>query len=94
MLEQYQKATTIDARVMVEMARREIFPAVNRYVSELAESCRRMREVDLTGKAQENKLHELVELSDRLDGCTAQLERLIEEGFSIEPSQHLSLIHI
>ncbi len=86
LLEQYQKTVTIDARVMVDMARREIFPAVSRYASELAEGCQRVRAVGLTGGAQETRLRELLEGIDRLEGCTTALEGLIGEGFSIEIS--------
>ena len=53
MLERYSKHLLIEANTMVRMVNREIYPAVMRYATELAQSITAVRAHQYTAKSQE-----------------------------------------
>lgn len=81
MLENYVKTINIEALTMAEMARREIYPAVNRYVTEVASAVQAKRA--LSGKIScgyDLKLAErLSQMNDALMAGVEKLERDLTE---------------
>lgn len=81
MLENYVKTINIEALTMAEMARREIYPAVNRYVTEVASAVQAKRA--LFGKIScgyDLKLAErLSQMNDALMAGVEKLERDLTE---------------
>ena len=78
MLENYVKTINIEARTMVEMARQEIYPSVNRYITELAAAIQSKRAV--SDKAVCKYDTELVErLSDMNDALMEGVKKLEQD---------------
>lgn len=86
MLENYVKSVNIEAVTMVDMARKEIIPAVAKFASETASSVAVKKSVAPEAVcAYESKLvTELSALIDEMDSCTSVLEKDIDELKTIE----------
>ncbi len=86
MLENYVKSVNIEAVTMVDMARKEIIPAVSKFTSETASSVAVKKSVAPEAAcAYETKLvTELSALIDKMDSCTSVLEKDIDELKTIE----------
>lgn len=76
MLENYCKTVNIEGLTMVDMARREIIPAVETYIKELADTCaaKKTAEPSLTCKHEKNGIVKLSELVDEMDSALFELE--------------------
>jgi len=81
-LEKYIKQINIEAKVMVSMVNRQIYPAVLSYSGEVASNINSIKEVSAAIDIgnQENFLKEIVEYSKSLKERTRELEILIAEG--------------
>ena len=79
MLENYTKALRIEARVMAEMARRDIIPAVIGYAGGLAGALNAKRQAmpDLACESETGLLRRVSELCDRTSADTDALENCI-----------------
>ena len=53
MLENYGKVLTIEALTMIEMGKKDIFPAVNAYISDLCKSIQDKKALKISGAAEE-----------------------------------------
>ncbi|MBQ8348288.1 MAG: glutamine synthetase III [Ruminococcus sp.] len=86
MLENYVKSVNIEAVTMVDMARKEIIPAVSKFTSETASSVAVKKSVAPEAAcAYETKIvTELSALIDKMDSCTSVLEKDIDELKTIE----------
>ena len=75
-LENYCKTVRIEALTMVDMARKEILPAVEEYVSDLATAAAAKRAVskELSCGYEKKLLHRLTSLVDTMDGRVDSLE--------------------
>ena len=75
-LENYCKTVRIEALTMVDMARKEILPAVEEYVSDLATAAAAKRAVsaELSCGYEKKLLHRLTSLVDTMDGRVDALE--------------------
>ena len=75
-LENYCKTVRIEALTMVDMARKEILPAVEEYVSDLATAAAAKRAIsaELSCGYEKKLLHRLTSLVDTMDGRVDALE--------------------
>ena len=81
MLENYCKSVTIEALTMVDMARKQILPAVEKYVRELAKTVIAKKEVcaDIVNDYEKDLIAKLSILSSEIVKRTDALEKAIEE---------------
>ncbi len=80
-LDSYAKLRGIEAKTMLMMARREILPAVIRYMGDMAEAGERIRRFDsgLPNFGTEELVKKLCEGCELLNGSIKQLARALEE---------------
>ena len=80
-MENYCKTVTIEALTMVDMARRDILPAVETYTSRVAASAAAKKAADpeLLCAYEKDLVRRLSGLTDRIAGQTEALERLMAE---------------
>ena len=81
-LENYCKVMTIEGNTLLDMARRQILPAVSKYSDELATALFHKKNcgISLSAKMEETTLRKLADLSGKLyDTCDA-LERAMDGG--------------
>ena len=79
MLENYCKTVNIEGLTMVDMARKEILPAIGGYVKELAETLATKNAVvpGVTGKHEKTLIEKLSVLSDEIDTAISELEKAL-----------------
>lgn len=84
-LENYTKMINIEARTMIEMARRDIIPSVSEFVARLCKGVISKREVNgkLPCLAETKLIEKLSELNDRADGA---VERLASDLDTVDKS--------
>ena len=87
-LDKYAKQITIEAGVMIEMANKQIFPAVNRYAKELAETINQVKAAVSGAEtaAQELVLAELLAQAGGLKRKTIELEEALHDAHEITSS--------
>jgi glutamine synthetase len=80
MLENYVKTVNIEATTMVDMARKEIIPAVAKFAADTASAVSVKKSVSKAACKYETKLvTELSELIDEMDTATAEVEKAVAE---------------
>ena len=80
MLENYIKTVNIEAVTMIDMARKEIIPAVARFASDTASAVAVKKSVSEAACKYETRLvSELSELIDEMDTATAEVEKAVAE---------------
>ena len=86
LLENYSKTVNIEALTMVDMARKEILPAVEGYTKSLAETlaAKKAAVAGLPCKYETATIAKLSELSDEIAGATADLDGEIAKFQAIE----------
>ena len=86
LLENYSKTVNIEALTMVDMAKREILPAVEKYTKSLADTlaAKKAAVAGLTCKYETAAVTKLSELSDSIADATDDLEAEIEKFQAIE----------
>ncbi len=83
-LERYSKQINIEAGVMIEMARRSIFPAVSSYASSLARDAAALAALGATSAPQEKRAKRIAELASELYEETEKLEKVLGDAQAIE----------
>ncbi len=85
-LDNYSKTVNIEALTMVDMAKREILPAVESYAKSLADtlSSKKAAIPGLACKYETQTVAKLSELADKIDAATADLDSSIADFQSIE----------
>ena len=85
-LENYCKAVNIEALTMVEMARREILPAVEAYIKDLSDtvSAKKSAVPGISCKYETGLISKLSELADGIDAATDELKASAEEYAAID----------
>ena len=80
-LENYCKTVVIEANTMVSMAKTLIAPAVEAYAADVAKAVAAKRSVDagLPCKYESKLIKNLSALTDRIAGCTEELEEALQE---------------
>lgn len=86
MLENYCKAVNIEALTMIEMARKEILPAVEAYAKELAEtvSAKKSAVPGISCKYESGLISRLTELAEGIDAATIDLDASAKEYSKID----------
>jgi len=85
MLENYVKSVNIEAATMIDMARKEIIPAVSKFASDTASAVAVKKSVcDSACKYETRLVSELTDLIDQMDEATTRLEAVVEELKKIE----------
>jgi glutamine synthetase len=87
MLEAYSKALNIEALTMVEMAQRDILPAVISYSKELSDTVTALKSAGVTEKASTRLLREVASLADCMQERIGDLESVSIEARTIEDAQ-------
>ena len=79
-MENYVRTVRIEALTMVDMAKKEILPAVTRYCGELAASLNEKKKADpeLACSYEKKQIRKLSQLVDAIDDATAVLEKCID----------------
>ncbi len=83
-LERYSKQINIEAGVMLEMARRQIFPAVTAYAGSLARDAAALAALGAVSAPQGKRAKKIAELTSELYDETDKLEKVLEEAQNIE----------
>ncbi len=78
-LEAYAKAVKIEAETMIMMTRRQILPAVLRYIGNIASAANQARTAGQTLVCSDELLSRLCAGSDTLSTCTERLETVLQE---------------
>ena len=80
MLENYVKSVNIEAQTMVDMARKEIIPAVSKFAADTASAVSVKKSVSKVACKYETKLvEELSALIDEMDDATTKLEAAVSK---------------
>lgn len=85
LLEQYSKHINIEAQTMIQMAKRQILPAVFRYLTDLAQSIQTVKAVAnaVSVSAQEETLTEISTIVTSFKAKLGELERVTAEAKEI-----------
>ncbi len=86
-LEKYSKTRRIEARTMVEMARKQLLPAGLEYLDKLCRSIRTKNEIGITSNTEKKIAEKLSQLTDGLYESINRLEKLIAEACAIKEVQ-------
>ncbi len=86
-LEKYSKTRRIEARTMVEMARKQLLPAGLDYLDKLCRSIRTKNEIGITSNTEKKIAEKLSQLTDGLYESINRLEKLIAEACAIKEVQ-------
>ena len=89
MLENYSKVITIEGLTMLNMARRDIFPAVSGYVKTLAATAAEIKAAlpGAEAPAEEETARELLSLNTTIAAKSKELESLISEGQAVSETK-------
>ena len=83
-LEKYSKQINIEAGVTIEMARRQIFPAVSAYAADLARDAAALAAIRAQCAPQEERARKIADLCSGLYEETAKLETILNETHDIQ----------
>lgn len=86
-LEKYSKTIRIEARTMVEMARKQLLPATMEYVQTLCESIATKKQIGFTSKTDEKIANKLNDLADRFYESIERLEERVNEANAVSGIQ-------
>lgn len=85
LLENYCKVLSIEAATMIEMTRKQIYPAVVRYTGTIADTVNGMRTAGAASSSAVQLLESLTKLCDQIDGELCALRDAYARSQSIEP---------
>ncbi len=83
-LEKYTKQINIEAGVMIDMAKRSIFPAVSAFAAALARDAAALAALGAVSSAQEKRVKRIAELSAELYEETEKLEKVLAEAQELD----------
>ena len=86
-LEKYSKTVRIEARTMVEMARKQLLPATLGYVQTLCESIATKKQIGINSKTEEKIAGKLSDLAEKFYESIERLEQRISEANKVEGIQ-------
>ena len=84
LLENYSKIINIEARTMIDMAKKMIIPAVSKYTSDLAKTVKLKNSISVNAGYEEIVARKLSELCTSAFATTIELERKLEETKKIK----------
>ena len=91
--ENYAKAINIEARTMIDMARKQIIPAVMRYTGELAKTVGSLRSIDMPCKVQMENLRQCSELLEKSSDALAHLCDVEEQAAGMEEGREKAVFY-
>ena len=79
MLENYCKSVLIEANTMIDMTKKQILPAIEGYLSEIASTaaCKKEISADLVSSYEKKTIAKLSSLSDQIDMKVEELEKVV-----------------
>ena len=83
-LEKYSKTIRIEARTMVEMARKQLLPATLDYISKLCTSIANKSQIGFTSRTETNMAEKLNELADKFYDSIQRLEERVNKACLVE----------
>jgi glutamine synthetase len=83
-LEKYSKQINIEAGIIIELARRSIFPVVTNYAGSLARDAASLAAIGAASAAAEKRAKRIADLTGELFEETAKLETALSEAQGIE----------
>ena len=83
-LEKYSRQLNIEAGVTLDMASRQVFPAVSAYAADLARDAVSIFAINAPGAPQEKRAKKIAELANDLDSAISSLETALAEAQGIE----------
>ncbi len=83
MLENYCKVLTIECLTMIEMSRKDIYPAVERYIVELCAAAKSKKEAGLSDETERDLLSRLSADNDAMYKKAKEIENLLAEAKGI-----------
>ena len=87
MLENYSKAITIEALTMIEMGRRDIYPAVNDYIADLCRVVERKKTLHIESPSAQVLAEKLSATNEAMYAKAGELEKLVAEGKDIHGAE-------
>ncbi len=95
-LENYVKTINIEARTMLEMAKREIYPAVNAYISDLCTTVVAKKSISdkIACAADEDTIEKLSVFNDAMMAAVAKLEKDLTEIPKEEGPASMKMAHV
>ena len=95
-LENYVKIINIEARTMLEMAKREIYPAVNAYISDLCATVVAKKSVSdkIVCTADEEIIEKLSVFNEAMMAAVAKLEKDLSEMPKDEGPASMKMAHV
>ncbi len=91
MLEHYDKVMDIEATTLIEMMRRQVLPALYRYMGELSKDSQTLSAVGRGSKALDRNLDQLTQLTDTLEAETSALEGMMDQVMTKESARDHAL---
>ncbi|MCQ2520017.1 MAG: glutamine synthetase III [Lachnospiraceae bacterium] len=91
--ETYAKSTNIEAATMIEMASKQIIPAVATYAGELAYTINEMAKAGITGVVQIGRLSDINRELTEMDSALAKLKTLRNEALSISSEKEKAFFY-
>ena len=86
-LEKYSKTVRIEARTMVEMARKQLLPATLGYVDKLCGAIATKKQIGITSKTEDRIASKLTDLADRFYDSIERLNERVENACNIKGIQ-------
>lgn len=86
-LEKYSKTRRIEARTMIEMARKQLLPASLDYLNKLCQSIAAKKGIGMTSKAEQKIADKLNELCDSFYDSIERLEKIVADACKIADVQ-------
>ena len=86
-LEKYSKTVRIEARTMVEMARKQLLPATMEHVKSLCDAIATKKQIGFTCNTDEKIAKKLNDLADRFYDSIERLEQRVNEANAVEGIQ-------
>lgn len=83
-LEKYSKTIRIEARTMVEMARKQLLPATLDYISKLCASIANKSQIGFTSRTETSMAEKLNELADKFYDSIQRLEERVNKACLVE----------
>ncbi|MDR2842498.1 MAG: glutamine synthetase III [Spirochaetaceae bacterium] len=83
-LEKYSKQVNIEAGIMIDLARRSIFPATSAYCASLARDASSLSAITAISAPQEKRARQIAELCNNLFDETAKLEAVLTNAQQTE----------
>ena len=90
--ENYAKTINIEARAMIDMARKEIIPAVIQYTTRLADSINAVEKAGGSGKVQRNLLKKVTGNLEEMEASLERLEAFRKEAVHIADTKHRAIV--